>query len=529
MNFWMNKHRTLVFLFFLAGALPARPSSWIYVPTPPDVDCRPDDRHETILGGRIVKIAQSCLDALEWTSSSREGDGGKVSTSYLKNFGGPLETFPVGEVTFQGTSKERKFFLKLVGLEEEGEYKVPVDLLEKIKAAQCPRPIHVICALSSLYGQKEPGPESLANRKEAAMRAMNVAMEFGAIITPRNYVRVRSFEKVRSASDPEWSASSVRQIESVFRKLPPSFHHMGTVKYFYRTMESDQSLLDYTTNAFSYNGKTPEIVLKHSTFNDWVGSHSLKTGDHKDGSCTVAHELAHAFEFQYPEKVKELELFQRDYDRWGFKITSTDYPTYKGMAKLSKYAFKNRHEYFAVAMDKFICEPENLKKHAPELFDVLKTKIFGNRDFLGVEPAREEYHKNVIRERKESAPTFQLDHLAGTIIGRCLGGPPFQAKYATDPVSGQKQVYYLKKGFVRHLGKVKSALIGRTGRSDYYRKCFQKEGQNLAQKIVDDFFQCHPPDMRGLVEGLLQRVQEKVATYDELVKNKSLSPKKIQL
>lgn len=520
MNF--NLHLALIVISpFLTIPTIAHTSS-AFIPFTDGEHCEIESAEFSLPGGRLLHIAERCAEALDWFTPQDEGLSNDLEDRYQRNFSGEKRTFLLGNQQFQGTPLEWDYFMKLIAQEKEKEYQVPEHIYKSLAEGDCATPVTILCGLSHLYGQTDNPPDSPEGRREAAMRSMNVAKEFGLLITPRSYKRVRNFEKVLRADPPQWSLNSVRQIDSVLQSLPSSFHHMDTTKYFYRTMSGDQDMMSMRTNAWTWTGEPPEIVLKQSTFNEikWSSNENavgVHRGDKKNGSCTIAHELAHAFEFNHPEKVEKLGLWRSNFNRFGFRTNSTHNPTYPGMEGLSDYAFTNRHEYFAVAIDKFLCAPKEMKKKAPELFHVLKKEIFENKDFLGEDILKKEYKKKIRHERRLMDSPFNLDFLGKNILTKCLGGNHFQAKYKIDPETGRPLVYYYRPGFIRDQSGIRRALIGRTSSHDFFQTCFRREGIKEAQKIVENFTDCHPPDMKGMEEILREKAMSLLRNYDEMI------------
>jgi hypothetical protein len=481
--------------------------------------CLLDHQEAFEVGGEsrhhIEKMMKGCLEGVDWKGQNHPFKKLKKwevdpFQRYQQLFPGKSYLFQIGDVNFEGNDKERTTFIQLIGKLQGRQKGVDVsqELLEDLKKSPCPQPITIACALEQLYGLTEPPQDSAEDRYEAGIRAMIVQKEFGYVISPRKYIRDRSNEYIKMREKPQWSLNAVKQIELVLRRFPPSFYHLDTVKYVYRTMKADQSLLHYNTNAYTYTGYPGEIVLKHSTFNGFW--HQEKKGmpedDQFDGSCTYAHEMAHAFEYQFPEKVKALRLFTSNENRWGFNILTPRGTRYRGLEKISNYAFKNRREYFAVSVDKYMCEPEELMKVAPELYQVLKDHIFEQREFVGESLERGYWKKtpHIVQSKiTEKLKTINWKEHFRPLLKKCFApkNKDLIVKIMENKVTKKPQLHYYQPSYIQQKnGEMKKILLGRSIDESSGQRCLNEELFKQTNHFMKKFPDCSPPDRDLLFE-----------------------------
>ncbi|MBF0300610.1 MAG: hypothetical protein HQK51_17990 [Oligoflexia bacterium] len=473
---------------------------------------------------RLFSVIDKCSDAVPWIKNPLwSSDLFQIRNRYSDSFlQGKKKKFYIGDLEIIATKNEEIFLKHLIAVvsndnSKNKKYIIPHNLIDKMKKAICSSPKTVTCILGALYGQKG---DSLNAREESAMRVMLIAFDHGYFITPRSYYNPNG---LAASEDAEWSLNSIKQINEVLEKLPNKFHHLSSLKYIYRTMESDQSLVSDKTLAWYIDSSRNEIIYKQATFNklkrDIYGIHGVESGDKKDGRCTIAHELTHAFYQENENFVLNLPIWTKGLtnNQWGIKAIYD-------ISSITTYSTRNYKEYFSEAVASFLCQGDNLKKIAPKLYEILKKNIFENREYLSenkvslaVKRKKEDINNNIRSLRGELSSFLPIKDYAKKILNECLSDE-INSKVKYKIIN--KTVYFYTKSEVKEVREVRKdeqTLIGRPTSHPYFRNCFINKAKKYSHQIIASYKDCNPPLEKDVFDSIFKESFNNFQKFEQIL------------
>ncbi|MBF0362540.1 MAG: hypothetical protein HQK49_16090 [Oligoflexia bacterium] len=445
---------------------------------------------EKLPAKRIFSVVDNCREPVPWFEIKDKYYELFLNDERNKNKN-KKRIITIAGLELIATLNEEIYLKNLIATKDRnGRYIISRKIVEKMAHAPCGHhPKSAICALSALYGER--GDRHQSEKEEAAMRAMLMAAEYGYYLTPRLYYNPNN--DLAASETPEWGLNSIRQINNILDKLPEKFHHLPSLKYIYKTMDSDQHLVSEKTLAWYIDSSRNEIIYKQRAFEN----------QKRDISCTIAHELTHAFYQENEKRVLRLPIwskgFRGDYSRWEIE------PLYD-ISRLSNYSTKNYKEYFSEAVAYYLCSGDKLKRVAPKLYGILKRNIFDNREYLKKPSvAEEDLYRNIRLTRGDLSSFLPIKQKAKKVLADCLsdGNAKINYRFANN------KIYFYKKE------KSTLALVGRTINHPYFRECFMNQAKKYATKIINSYKECNPPLKKDIINSIVNESFKQFANFEE--------------
>lgn len=383
------------------------------------------------------------------------------------------EYFPKGSSTIEadvhgiklsGTKEQLDFAKQIVG----GNPKSDDERLPSTWPTAASGCTEVVCALSKLFGSEE-----------SALRVLNVAKRTGYFITA-------SQAQNRAGAEQIWSASEIRVIDGVTRKMPETFRRLSSMKYFYRVHDGD-TYAEYPTAAaravtdWGHDGG--RIIVYEDTFQDEAFATS-----------TILHEVAHHLDYSGDDLSQSTGFSKLSgWDDGKKKQNGADAdgnPKYKTVYTpgrtdnfVSDYARTSPSEDWAETVADYIYAPEILKNVAPEKYALMKEKIFGGKEY------QDEPWPALEQAIKSGGGTSGL-------VFECM--ERFTGIYPNDEAAVH-EITKEEDGFVYWRGRSAEELPLRTG-------CLRKNAEQIAQALKTDPSFCDRGGVIAIEDALRKKI-----------------------